>query len=320
MKTAYLVVCYKNAAQVCRLLRQLEKGQGDVFLHADREMPQADYRQLAAYCNGSSRCHLVSQRLHGVLDDRSLVDITMGCIRAAREYAAEQGVHYDYYALLSGQDYPIRPIAWVETQLEKTYPEAFLDCTAIADGNWVSRKFTRNRYLIRYRRFVMRRFKGPVRRAFQALGLVQRRIAALFGCTTAQRMKRKGITLYGGSAWWILPDGIVEEIDRAYCTQHPLAMALLEESCTPEETFFQTLAMQTAFAPDIYVNGPRDIDQHCKTYADFGGKSGRERSFHPYVLTLVDFDRLKASSAWFARKFEPQTDEKILTKIDSELL
>ena len=319
MDVAYLIICHKNPNQVLRLIDRLSQGEGDVFVHIDQDAPQDMVSQLSAHCKGN-KCFLVHDRLHGGLDCRRMIDITMNCIKEARMHAAQAGKQYRYFLLLSGQDYPIVPAAQIEEQLSRIYPAPILDCTKAEYGNWVAKKFERNRYLVHYRDFVLNRSRGPLRFLLQTFGVLQRLVLRLCGATTMQRMARENISLFGGSAWWILPDTLAEKIFTEYGAKTKLSETILEESVTPEETYFQTMAMQTAFSSRIHLNGPQDTAQNCKTYADFGGRSGRPPVCHPYILTSADFDRLKASGCWFARKFDEQVDTSLMDRIDSELL
>ena len=125
-----------------------------------RTRPQDMVSQLSAHCK-ANKCFLVHDRLHGGLDCRRMIDITMNCIREARMHAAQAGKQYRYFLLLSGQDYPIVPAAQIEEQLSRIYPAPILDCTKAECGNWVAKKFERNRYLIHYRDFVLNRSRGP---------------------------------------------------------------------------------------------------------------------------------------------------------------
>lgn len=319
MKTAYLIVCHKNPRQVARLVDQLKTGDGDIFIHMDSRMSEEACAQLRALCE-DDRCRFIQSRMHGELDDGSFVHIVMRCIHQASRREAEDARHYDYYAVLSGQDYPIRPVRWIEQQLSAAYPTPILDCTRLARGNWVTRKFDMNGRLIRYRETAARTKKGLPRRVSQVICLIWRKKLRLEGRTTGQRLTRRGIAQFGGSAWWILPDALVKELYNAYEGNSEVIRLLLSETYTPEETFVQTMAMQTSFAAKIHLNAPGETDQNCKTYADFGGKSGRKLVDHPYILTCNDFDRLRSSDYWFARKFDENADREILDRIDNELL
>lgn len=315
---AYLLICHKNAAQVIRLVKRLKTGEADVFLHADLQMQ--DFAMLADFAAANQGIYLVEDRKHGQLDDSSLVDITMSCVESARETEAKEGKHYGYYLLLSGQDYPIRPVPWIERQLADSYPQPFIDCTPYSRSNWVGEKFDRNGPLIRYRNWILSHTKpGLARKAFQLSAVAARKWVFLMKRTTAQKMEKMGISLYGGSAWWILPDTVIAYIRAEYRGKTKIVKMLLEESVTPEETFFQTMAMLSPLGEKVKVNGPDMVGQNSKTLADFGGISKRPIQNHPYVLTVNELELFSKTDFWFARKFDAEIDETVLDRIDRRL-
>lgn len=157
---AYLVICHKNANQIIRLIERVKTNNADVFLHIDPRMKSDEFLYLSDHFDSVKGIYILPERLQGKLDDRSLVDITMSCINSARNVEREEGKHYQYFLLLSGQDYPIKPVRWIEDQLDKTYPNPFIDCTQISKSNWVGKKFNRNTALIKYRNWILLHTEG----------------------------------------------------------------------------------------------------------------------------------------------------------------
>lgn len=80
------------------------------------------------------------------------------------------------------------------------------------------------------------------------------------------------------------------------------------------------MAKRSPFKDRIVCNEPDVVYQNCKTFADFGKITKRPIANHPYVLTLNEFDVLRKSECWFARKFDVTVDEKVLDVIDNKLL
>lgn len=152
---AFILICHKDAVQIIRLIKKIKTSRTDIFLHADQEMNRSEYANLATFVEDHEGVYMVQHRIHGMLDHRSLVDITMSCIELANMVETKENKHYKYYALLSGQDYPIKPISWVEKELDTVYPKAFIDCTSYSKSNWVGKKFDRNSWLISYRNWIL---------------------------------------------------------------------------------------------------------------------------------------------------------------------
>ena len=320
MKTAYLIICHKDAQHVSRLVHRIHSENSHVFVHVDKNASNEFYNDLCARISDLKYCKVLEERKHGVLDDRSLVDISMMLVACAKKTAQQNGFQYSYYVNMSGQDYPIRSMSFVEETLEKNYPDLYLDCKEGVAGHWVERKFERNKSLILYRNWVLKCKNDMVKKALQGLGVLLRKILKIFGQTTLQRIRKRGWKCYGGSAWWILPDCVIDAIEKEYNEKTEFASIMLDESVTPEETFFQSMAMHLFYPEGVDKNHTDMKVQEFKTYVDFGFMSGRPVVCHPYVITMEAYDRLCTEDYWFARKFDSSVDAEILDKIDETLL
>lgn len=126
------------------------------------------------------------------------------------------------------------------------------------------------------------------------------------------------MALYGGSAWWILPDVAIKYIYKEYKDNSDVVKMLLE-TYTPEETFFQIMTMRSPVKNQVEINPKDMVAQNCKTWAYFSDE-GKPFKGHPYVFTIDEFDKLKKSGYWFARKFDSEQDMEIINKIRQELL
>ena len=126
---AYLIMCHKNPNQVNRLISKLQSDNSVCFVHVDS---QADFT-LEKMGGGV----LTKKRYHGALGSYSLVQISDELMRCAKEYEKEKGVHFSYFCLMSGQDYPLNNAAFIHKGLFENYPTPYIDCTPCTKGNWV---------------------------------------------------------------------------------------------------------------------------------------------------------------------------------------
>ena len=124
-----------------------------------------------------------------------------------------------------------------------------------------------------------------------------------------------GIPLYGGSAWWALPDVAMDYILSEYTANPPYVSALLGTN-TPEETFFQIMTMRSPVKDLVHINPADMTEQNCKTWAYFSDV-GKPFKGHPYIFTVNEYQKLIASDAWIARKFDSAVDSEILDMLDS---
>jgi len=122
--------------------------------------------------------------------------------------------------------------------------------------------------------------------------------------------KRKipgGITIYGGSAWWSMTKECAEFVISSYA-KNKVLRRFFKYTLIPDEMYFQTILMNSAFSTFLENNHYREIE--------FEGGDGT----HPIVFRKEHLDRLKSSEAFFARKFDADVDPEILDMIDINLL
>lgn len=315
---ACLIMGHKNPLQIIRLAKALIKSEeNNVFIHLDSMMTKEDIVCVNSFCAESKAVHLCSKRIHGVLDRRSLVDIVFIMISEVKKIEEHKNEHYAYYLLFSGQDYLVKNINYINDELIKSYPKPFIDCTPYDKNNWIYHKFIYCKASLQYNDWITRHFsKGLIRSVFRVSAIILTRILSSIRKDSYSKLKKENVSLYGGSAWWILPDIVIEFIFYKYNNKDKVSELILNESSTPEETYFQTMSMMSPISNMIDINPKGMILQNSKTWAYFFDE---EKAFkgHPYIFTMKEYDKLKGCNFWFARKFDTQIDEEILDKLDS---
>ena len=315
---AVMIMCHKNIEQVMRLIRLCSSPETRIILHIDSKY--ALNAQQLADLEQMEDVFLTDERFSGVLDTRSLVDIAMCMVQKAKDVENLQGIHFDYYMLLSGQDYLIKPISYINDALRQAYPEPLIDCTPHAKGNWVFYKFRFAPSVYAMSNW-MEAYRSPLCKPVLLCARILRKLLytalSLLHMTDYDRFTQQGVSLYGGSAWWILPDVVIDYICSEFETNRPFVDRLLN-TLTPEETFFQIMSMRSPLKDRIHINPPDMVAQHCKTWAYF---SDVDKPFmgHPYIFTVNEYDRLMSSDFWIARKFDSNVDSEILDMLDSAL-
>lgn len=313
---AYLIMCHKNPEQVTRLVSKLKSKNSTCFVHVDKE---AGF-DTSVIVNGGV---LTSNRFHGVLGSYSLVQISNELLLTAREYGEKNAIRYQYFCLLSGQDYLLQNVEDINGQLEKAYPRPYIDCTPWAKGNWVDAGSHNCCWFMKIDKEITRRMPklSLKRKIIKAPFVIANRIFRN-KMNVKQLFARNKVDLYGGSAWWILPDDMVDyilEINKDWgksCKFYPLIYTLV-----PEETYYQTLLMNSSYKNRVTVNPPDMVQQNCKTYANFSSE-GKNFTGHPHTLTMSDSKKLKelSSTKFFARKFDDTVDSDVFEWIDQNLL
>ncbi len=315
---AYMIMCHKNAQQVLRLAKKLISSKSDVIIHADSTLSDDEYNVLSEASASMDGIYLTERRLHGVLDSRSLVDIAMEMVISIYKVQETENKHYKYFALLSGQDYPIKPLNHINSKLDSSYPKPFIDCTPYDSTNWIYHKFKGNNFVHNFKRKINELFphrRNIIRKFLVLLYLILSKVVEILPINDYHKLMRLDIELYGGSAWWILPDIVINFIRYEYESQSDL-MKLLLNSNTPEETFFQIMTMRSPVKNLVEINPKDMVLQNCKTWAYFSD-DGKPFKGHPYIFTENEFDKLATSDCWFARKFDMNVDEKIFDMLDN---
>jgi hypothetical protein len=301
-KVCYQVHSHRAPGQVERLVRRLTGGTrgGVVLVSHDVRGEPLPVRRLERLGD----VHVLPAE--GGYGDFGHVDRWVDAVR----WLTAHGVSYDWMVTVSGQDYPLRPVALIERELASAGVDGFLESFPVfgAESHWPMRR-ARSRYLYRHRRLGAYAGRGPVRAALRVargVNLVQPlvRVNAAYGTVGARTRTPLGpsFPLYGGSFWVTLRRRCVEHVVSCYETQ-PDVVAYFRGTLAPEEVFFQTV---------LRAAGTFTFDPDPRRYFDFSGDRAR-----PRVLGLADLPALRASNAHFARKFDESQDRSVLDALDT---
>ena len=316
-RCVFMIMCHKNASQVLRLAKTCITEHSDVVVHADSEMSQDEFNLLSDFSHNNPQFFLTERRLHGELDKESLVHIVMEMVYTAKCCEQNNGCHYFYFSLLSGQDYFIKPVSFVFDELSNNYPKPFINCSLYDKKRWMYKKFRWNTITNKLRLKVDAIFhnkRNPIRVALMVFLLFLTKIMHILLPSIYHQIKKMGVEVYCGSAWWILPDIAIDYIYDEYKKETKLVRLILQ-SITPEESFFQIMVMCSPVKDLIKAITKEGIDPNCKTWSYFYDDD-KPRSAHPYTFTTKEFQKLIKADKWIARKFDNTVDEEILNMLD----
>lgn len=215
---------------------------------------------------------------------------------------------FDWLVYLSGQDYPVRPLADFEASLAATPHQGFLTHWDVdgADNPWRPRQ-ARTRYYAQYRRLPDWTL-GPLKAARFLGKATPLRFHLHYGPFVGWQPRHTpfegGTRCYGGSQWWTLSRPAVEYLWQAVAADDRLV-----------RWFRKTIAPCEALVPTVLVNSGRfDLHPDSRRFVDFeGSRDGR-----PRTLNENDLPRIAAGRFDFARKFE--MDAGLLDLVDARLL
>ncbi len=284
MPIAHLILAHKDVDQIERLVNVLQSPGHHFFIHLDARascFPQA----LARFANAGD-VTLVQPRVRCRWGHFSLVEATLRCLRSMQA----SGRSFDHVNLISGQDYPLKSPADMERFLARNPERQFINFFPLHETNqWTTH--------------------GG---AFQSLRRIENLHIAFRSRWLHLPIRRRlpnDWVPYGGSQWWTLTgrcvDWLMQQIE-----QQPKILRFFRRTFIPDELFFQTLIMNSPFASQAVDNNLR--------YVDFT----RANPTPPAVLLEEDFPTLQRRSdeLFFARKLDAQRSQRLLARIDDELL
>jgi hypothetical protein len=296
---AFLVASHTRPAQLARLAGRLlgDAERARVVVHHDPTGAPLDRARLA-----HPRLDFVPDPVPVRWGDFSQVAMFL---RGARHALA--AAPFDWLVTLSGQDYPLRPVAELEAFLAATGRDGFIEGAAVAVPPLAHRlagradEFAR-RYLYRWRAVA----PGARRRAATAAWprRLQRDLPdgrLLVGTPRLRLPFDAAFRCYRGADWVTLSRRAVVAAVAA-ADARPDLVAHYRATVLPTESFLHTL---------LHNDPGLDLSHD---YARF--TRWRPGSAHPEVLTRADLEALRASPAFFARKFDVEVDAAVLDALD----
>lgn len=278
MKIAYLIAASGDYGHLRRLVDALDDGHARIFVHIDAKSPMPD--TLADSGNVT-----FVPRIKVWWAGFSQVAATLAMMRRA----VDDG--YDYYAFLSGGDYPIRPNGF----LQKTLADGgeFIDAH---EGFGEHKPEKRLKYYY---------FDCFDRRANTLKSHLLRGIERL-----AQPFARKRhypfARVWHGASWWVLSDRCVRYI-LDYVDRHPEYVSFYRTALSPDESFFQTIVGNSPLRDEVRGN---------LTYTDWsGGQTGPAFISGHHLPALAPGHTGQQPEPFFARKFDDSSTD-VVRRID----
>jgi Core-2/I-Branching enzyme len=304
-----VVLSHVNPPQVIRLIRVLLGGSGHsrVVLHHDETSSHLDPQLLSEF----SKVHRI-RSIPIAWGNFSLVDVVLRAIEWSLSH-----LEFDWLVLLSGQDYPIRPLPEIERFLATTSYDGFLKGFPLGSRPETARE-DYQRYLYRYYRVPApsRLFPRPGRadstgatvarrlREAQPMFSLKRGPSGVFvGIRRLHLPFDDQFRWYRGSTWFTLSRRSVEAL-HGFARSNARLMRYFGRMWIPEESFVPTVLLNQ---PDL-----RLYLDHLRFIRFRGGR-------HPDILSSEDADEVLSSGKHFGRKFDSNVDGRILDLIDARV-
>ena len=311
-RVVYCVTSHVNPGQVLRLLRAIRAGSPRSFIlvHHDASASTLGAGDVAAVGNS----HLINRASHVEWGQFNQLYPSMHSLAWAVENVA-----FDWFVLLSGQDYPAQPLARTEQFLADTRYDGFIEGTVVEDASW---HVGPSRYLYHY--YEVPKVKGwrRLQKLIDRRARAARQRGRLPRVVTGHRPNdprfRVGIRplrspfggdyrCYVGSAWWTINRRCAERLVHAW--RHDAVL---------RRHYRRTLFAATESYPQTILHNDRDLRLQNNDLRYVAWNDHRS-SGHPDVLGADDFDAIAASGDHFARKFDDRVDGRILDLLDEHI-
>lgn len=300
MKIAYIITAYKDAKQLSRLIRALDKS-ADFFIHIDLKVDITPF--------------------YSILSDLKNVFFTtnrffinwggFGQVRSQQELlksVVERGILYDRVVCISGTDYPL----WSNSDIQSEFASNKLKEYIIGFNITQSTSVAQRRKVVVFHFFrdirvastsVKKVFSGASRKIMQLLPIRRRSYTV---------MDDKRADVYMGSDYWALTYNCARYVYEQMCAQKQL-MRYFKFSFVPSEMVVQTIVFNSPFASSaIFYNE--------KIYNGLGPLTPLHYiEYNGFINTykMEDYDKLQKSGKMFFRKAESGISDALLDKVDA---
>ena len=276
LRVAFLILAHKDPAYIERLARLLGLDGDEVFVHIDKAVSVVDFESQLASINRYT--HLIAERYAIDWGGFNMVRATNALLSAALTRGT-----FDYFCLLSGQCFPVRPLSWLKKVLANGFDH--IDCQPMPQPTKPMSRLARRTVSVRGLRY---RYKQTLEAALNLLpvGNFQRTF---------------GMVPYAGAQWWYLRRETIEFINafRRACPKYDRFMRWTH---VPDEMYYHTIAATGLQKGRIAgpVTGAIWVD-------------GRQ---HPEILTRANLPSQLQRDIFLARKFQAD-DEELLDELQN---
>lgn len=199
----------------------------------------------------------------------------------------------DYFHLISGQDYPIKPLSYFLKFFEERRGVSFIGYDSTPVHRWSMRAQWRYLFFLPYDRVDARSHEKTK---------IQKWINQQLKCRFTRPLPTQFPNLYKGSQWFSIIRTDAMLLDN-YTYYSPSFFERLKYTFAPEETYVTTILANISIAR-VENNNLRFI-RWCK-----------ENGSNPSILGPEHFSSINESDALFARKMASPISNMLISQID----
>jgi hypothetical protein len=290
MTHAILITAYKNIAHLKRIVDAFGDSDFYFFIHIDKKSPLSNAEREILWRIPNVK--LISQKYR----------VNWGSVEHLKtilflSHVALNGCDADYFHLITGHDFPIKPAKNFRTFFEENKGKEFLTYAKLPRNDWKDGGLNRILYyhlhsFINGKSYLGGKIAGGIWRLQKALGI-------------KRRFPKDFPALYGGGTYWSLSRECIGYIFD-YLHTHPQIPKRFDYTFCTEEIFFQTIILNSPLKENAVNNNLRFI-----LWEKRNGNS-------PANLDETDYEAIAASTAMFARRIEYPVSESLIRKMEQD--
>jgi hypothetical protein len=298
-KTAFLILAHQWPQQLRRLIARLEADWAHCFVHIDAKSDIAPFRQALASAQNAA-----------ILPDERRVKVYWGGFSVVRatlqliRFATENDSGFGRFCLLSGTDYPVRPLSEIAGVFSGDDELICVDRRLDRDGDTIFDRSARHIFL----------GDNGFARALAKIPLLKwapREIGERLG------RRKFPFPIYQGSQWWCLTAPAVKAVVQIMADESDYGR-WFRYTRIPDEMVFHTALKTTAYAVKIAIDRTVAPSKALPKFGLHYLTWARPNPTSPRCLDMSDYDELTASKAFFARKFHPVISRDLMDIIDRQ--
>ena len=289
---AFLVIVHKQPKLLARTLSILEASNHHFFINVDAK--SNCFSELYNMIGGAKiqNVHFLKKRVACYWAGISLVDVEIKLMKAASCFP----VHFDYYHLISGQDYPLRSNEQFDVFFEST-EDSFMCFNFEKDiDHWMPM------YKMKMNLFHTNGTHSLSERLF--LKMVNNRFSR-------RVIKRTPIPNPAGGWQWFTWSANVVDYVLKYLKDNPSFRRRFNHTSSPDEHFFTT--MLYSHLDELHIRKHFPL-----RYVSWEPYRQIEQKHRPYDLNEQDYERVINSAAFFCRKVDEVASAKFLDMVDAQ--
>lgn len=290
MEHAIILMAHCNPYQLIPLSKYFSSD-CMVFIHIDSKdnISPYIYKKLSSI----PWVQLISKRFDIHWGGFSMLEAELYLLR----FAYENG-RYDFYHLISGQDYPIKPLSTFLHFFEQKKGYSFIEHKHYSIENERNPIYSRGKYFLPYDRTNGRSIAGANK--------IRKWVLQQKSCGFLRKNRCVFKNYYKGSQWFSMTHKTLHLL-LDYTEKFPTYYQSLKFTFAPEEIYIPTIVANIANEPIINNN---------LRYIRWYGENGS----NPSNLGVENYQSIMNSDAFFARKMQSPYSDALIDLINKNLI